>query len=91
MCLTLKMMVFLQKMFQLNMQEFEIYCPQSGATFWGVKVPVPLDKNPQRIVIKIPCPSSKQLDDHETAPLTAQRTPLSKFGCSAVIPKELAK
>ena len=29
------MMVFLQKMFQLNMQEFEIYCPQSGATFWS--------------------------------------------------------
>ena len=58
--------------------------------FLGVKVPMPLDKNPLRI-IKIPCPSSKQPNGHKMAPVTALRTRLSKCSCSAVILKELAK
>ena len=82
------MMVFLQKMFQLNCLKYTV--PKVGQHF-GVKVPMLLDKNPQRIVIKNPCPSSKQPVGHKTVPLTVQRTRLSMFRDSAVIPKELAK
>ena len=81
--------MFLQKKFQLSMQRVQEnlkYTVPKVALFLGVKMPMQLTKNPQRIVIKIPCPSSK----HKTAPVTAQRTHSSECSCSAVIPKELS-
>ena len=82
--------MFLQKRFQLSMQECKRVClkytvPKVGL-FFGVKVPMLLDKNPLRI-IKIPCPSSKQPDGRKTAPVTSR---VRVSSCAAVILKELA-
>ena len=69
-----------------RVQESLKYTVPKVGLFFGVKVPMLLDKNPLRM-IKIPCPSSKQPDSRKMAPMTAR---VRVSSCAAVIPKELA-